>query len=282
MSSGLSPKLFHFWSSQNIRISSYEVNFQLVQPIQGPIRFAGCEKAAATKTCLYIWHSNALPFGIQHCSTNLRCHGIFSLSSAVGRRLVYALWVRERSWCVVKKALIPKATSASLDIITDALTSRDNSNCEKKWKHSTVPWYLETRHNNIISVALANLRCTHYASRPIPSEAPLFYSTLLAGAGSACPCRIALQLHAATHSSEALEPWGGNWGGSISPQTRADFECLAWGRTTTLSSIHFKYFSLAWMGCHSHSKPPNSTSTCSSQRYSRGWFWRPRIANSCL
>ena len=35
----------------------------------------------------------------------------------------------------MKKALIPgamKATSASLDVIADALTSRDNSNCEKK------------------------------------------------------------------------------------------------------------------------------------------------------
>lgn len=225
MSSGLSPKLFHFWSSQNIRISSYEVNFQLVQPIQGPIRFAGCEKAAATKTCLYIWHSNALPFGIQHCSTNLRCHGIFSLSSAVGRRLVYALWVRERSWCVVKKALIPKATSASLDIITDALTSRDNSNCEKKWKHSTVPWYLETRHNNIISVAFAHLRCTHYASRPIPSEAPLFYST--------CRCRERMPVpncFAATCSHSQFgglrTMGGGNWGEAFSPQTRAILSAL--------------------------------------------------------
>ena len=34
----------------------------------------------------------------------------------------------------MKKALIPKATSASLDIITDALTSRDISNCEQKMK----------------------------------------------------------------------------------------------------------------------------------------------------
>ena len=36
-----------------------------------------------------------------------------------------------------------------------------------------------------------------------------------------------------------------------------------WGLTTTFSSIHLRYFSLAWMGCHSQSKPPNSTSTCS-------------------
>ena len=187
-----------------------------------------------------------------------------------------------------KRALIPKATSASLDVITDALTSRDISNCEKKMKAqycTMVSWDQAQQHHQrckkksgSLYLPILDVHTTH----PGRSLLKPHCSTLLAGAGSACLYRIALQLHAATHSSEALEPWGGNWGGSISPQTRADFECLAWGRTTTLSSIHFKYFSLAWMGCHSHSKPPNSTSTCSSQRYSRGWFWRPRIANSCL
>lgn len=35
------------------------------------------------------------------------------------------------------------------------------------------------------------------------------------------------------------------------------------GLTTTFSSSHLRYFSLACMGCHSQFKPPNSISTCS-------------------
>lgn len=183
--------------------------------------------------CLYIWHSNALPFGIQHCSTNLRCHGIFSLSSAVGRRLVYALWVRERSWCAMKKALIPgamKATSASLDVITDALTSWDISNSEKKWKHSIystmVSWDQAQQHHQRCKKKSGSLYwpiLDVHTTHPGRSLLNPHCSTLLAGAGSACPYRIALQLHAATHSSEALEPWGGATEGEAFPHKLGRF-----------------------------------------------------------